>query len=191
MLSRECAARGVKPQKVSRIMKKLFEISNEKQLVHELADLLLDLDIQSNRYQTDVYLYIEDGVGRLDTFVNAGGNSWLNDDHITIYRDKEHLEDYLDWYQTLGEIADTLCISQNVLRDRVHCDLELDDDYELADVTYADAYQWIRSGRAGCEIEDLLRSAYNDYLRDQYADYAERAQELLFDASYDDSVEED
>lgn len=38
MLSRECAARGVKPQKVSRIMKKLFELSNEKQLVHELAE---------------------------------------------------------------------------------------------------------------------------------------------------------
>lgn len=189
MLSRECAARGVKPQKVSRIMKKLFTLSNEKQLVHELADLLLDLDIQSNRYQTDVYLYIEDGVGRLDTFVNVGGNSWLDDDHITIYRDKEHLEDYLDWYQTLGEIADTLCMSVPELRDRVHCDLELDDDYSLEDMTYADAYQWIRSGRAGCEIEDLLRSSYNDYLRELYSDYAERAQELLFDASYDDTVE--
>lgn len=189
MLSRECAARGVKPQKVSRIMKKLFEISNEKQLVHELADLLLDLDIQCNRYQTDVYLYIEDGVGRLDTFVNVGGNSWLDDDHITIYRDKEHLEDYLDWYNTLGEIADTLCMTMDQLRDRIYFDLSLD-GYRLEDVTYADAYQWIRTGSAGCEIEDLLRSAYNDYLRDQYADYAERAQELLFDASYDDSVVE-
>lgn len=68
-------------------------ISNYDQILEELTNLLIDFDLDQNEYQTDVYLYIgEDGKARLDTFINVGGDSWLNDDHITIYCDRPHYE---------------------------------------------------------------------------------------------------
>ena len=71
----------------------MAQISNYDQILDELVNLLIDFDFDQNEYQTDVYMYIgEDGKARLDTFINVGGNSWLNDDHITIYSDKPHYE---------------------------------------------------------------------------------------------------
>ena len=72
---------------------KTIEIKNYDEIRENLADMLVQFDKDANTdYQTDVYLYYDEKekTARLDTFVNVGGNSWLNDDHKTIYTDKEH-----------------------------------------------------------------------------------------------------
>ena len=52
------------------------KITNQEQIINELADLLFMFDVNLNEYQTDVYLYIDDnGVGSLNLFCNVGGNS--------------------------------------------------------------------------------------------------------------------
>ena len=65
----------------------MLTIKNREEIVDKLVDMLVQFDKDCNSYQTDVYLYYdkENQSAELDTFVNVGGNSWLNDDHYTIY----------------------------------------------------------------------------------------------------------
>ena len=73
------------------------EIRNREEVVDELTELIMQFERDHNPFQTDVYMYIgEDGNATLNTFINVGGNSWLDDDHITIYRDKPHYDDPID-----------------------------------------------------------------------------------------------
>lgn len=83
------------------------ELNNHNELVNELTDMLITFDKECNQYQTDVYLYYdkENNTALLDTFVNVGGNSWLDDDHFTIYHDSQHYEDWSDYYTEISEFA--------------------------------------------------------------------------------------
>lgn len=84
-------------------------MKNLEQVRETLKGMLQQFDIIGADYQTDVYAYYdkETDVVKLDTFVNVGGNSWLNDDHITIYRDKPHYEKIRDYFYTeISELAE-------------------------------------------------------------------------------------
>ncbi len=72
-----------------------MNIKNRAEVLAQLVEILKDFDKCMNEYQTDVYAYYNDATEtvELDTFVNVGGNSWLNDDHITIYTDTEYDHD--------------------------------------------------------------------------------------------------
>lgn len=154
-------------------------IKNRAEIVEQLAALLMDFDKQNNSYQTDVYLYLnaENQTAKLDTFVNVGGNSWLNDDHITIYTDKEHYNDVFDWYDSEAELAEFAEISLEQLKNEVVQYLELDEeeavDYEL---TYSDAESYLKT--VDSYMEKLFK-AYNEAIDDLYPEYLSRAEEIM------------
>lgn len=154
-------------------------IKNRAEIVEQLAALLMDFDKQNNSYQTDVYLYLnaENQTAELDTFVNVGGNSWLNDDHITIYTDKEHYNDVFDWYNSEAELAEFAEISLEQLKNEVVQYLELDEeeavDYEL---TYSDAESYLKT--VDSYMEKLFK-AYNEAIDDLYPEYLSRAEEIM------------
>ena len=77
-------------------MKTFYELANADELRDELISYLKYFNKEENKYQTDLYLYVdtETNTGSLYEFVNVGGNSWLNDDHYTLYIDKPH---YVTW----------------------------------------------------------------------------------------------
>ncbi len=69
-------------------------IKNYDEIHDELIEMLKGFVKQSADFQIDVYLYVdEDGIAKLQEFVNPGGNSWLNDDHIKIYSSKPPYDD--------------------------------------------------------------------------------------------------
>lgn len=149
-------------------------IKNRAEIIEQLTALLMDFDKQQNSYQTDVYLYLEDQTAKLDTFVNVGGNSWLNDDHYTIYTDKEHYDDgVFSWIQNESEFADILEIPADQLEEEVRKYSGAEDDEELQ---YSDYKQYISSND---EYMGKLTEAYNDALEDYYSDYAEKAEYIL------------
>lgn len=79
-------------------------LKNYDEVVEEIAKTMMQLDKDAARFQTDIYLYIDgDGIGTVDTFVNVGGNSWLNDDHITVYQDKPHYNEDEAWDELSDE----------------------------------------------------------------------------------------
>lgn len=153
-------------------------ITNREEIVEQLTEMLMQFDKDCNQYQTDIYLYYdaENQTAELDTFVNVGGNSWLNDDHYTIYSDREHYDDGIfSWIQDKTEFADLLEIPVEQLeketRDYNHYDV--DDDEELE---YCDYREYIKSND---EYMEKLTEAYNDSLEDYLSDYTEKAEYIL------------
>ncbi len=165
-------------------MKTLYEmITNWTDLVSELVDRMMQADIDCNRYQTDVYMYLnKDGSARISDFVNVGGNSWLDDDHITVWIDHEHTEDYLDWYTSVTEIADMLDLTNRQVKEIVYTDTHMEDaGLEISDIDYADIVQYIKAGKTmtADEWRDCLFDAYAENIRELYPEYLERAELAL------------
>ncbi len=51
----------------------------------EIIKAIVDLELACAEYEVDIYLYPD---GEIYGFENIGGNSWLNDDHILVYKHK-------------------------------------------------------------------------------------------------------
>lgn len=121
-----------------------MEIKNRETVIEKLAEMLKQFDIDRNKYQTDVYMYVDEkGNATLDTFTNVGGNSWLDDDHYTIYSDKEHHESVSDFFQTIEEFADALEISVEELKSKTaeYRKIELDEvDYSEVQIYVDEIY---------------------------------------------------
>ena len=165
-------------------MKALYEmITNWTDLVSELADRMMQADIDCNRYQADVYMYLrKDGSAYISDFVNVGGNSWLDDDHITVWIDHEHTEDYLDWYTSVTEIADMLDLTIRQVQEIVYTDTHMEETgFEISDIDYADIVQYIKAGKTmtADEWSDCLFDAYAENIRELYPEYLERAKFAL------------
>lgn len=156
-----------------------MKIANRDDIIIELAAIMMKADIDCNEYQTDVYLYIDKDtdIARLNTFVNVGGNSWLNDDHLTVWIDRKHLENHLDYFETIEEIADALDMTPDELRVMAVQTLYApEDEMTFSDMTWSDVYQLIRQTD---ELNDKLREAYAEAIREHEPEYMEQAEEAL------------
>lgn len=166
-----------------------MEIKNREEIVQELAQIMMQSDIECRPYQTDVYMYIDQETreARLDKFTNVGGNSWLNDDHLTVWIDRQHLENHLDYFETIEEIADALDMTPDELRVMAVQTLYAPDDrMTFADMTWSDVYQMIRQTD---EVNDKLREAYAEAIRDHEPEYIEQAEDAL--KQLEDYIEEE
>lgn len=156
-----------------------MEIKNRDQIIEQLAEMLLQFDKDENGYQTDIYLYYneKEQTAELATFVNVGGNSWLDDNHITIYSDKEHYSDMWDYYQSVEELAEYSGIPLDDLRNRVIANLELDDD-EATDfkLTYYEAECYLKQND---EAMEKLKASYFEALEELKPEYYERAEFII------------
>lgn len=160
-----------------------MELKNYDALVDELVDMLRDFDKQLNGYQTDVYLYYdpETQTGKLDTFVNVGGNSWLDDDHVTIYRDQEHFDDiFTMYYQNEQEIADVLEITVDQLIEEAYKwrGWDEDDYYDISDVEYWDIVEYCQS-----------QNDYMEALQDDYEHYIDHNNEDFYYTTAEDALD--
>lgn len=153
----------------------MLEIKNREAIIEQLTEILMQFDKDCNQYQTDVYLYYdaENQTAELDTFVNVGGNSWLDDDHYTIYCDKEHYENFWDWYQNSAEFADVLEIPNTELEFETRQYHEYDEDTEL---DWSDFRDYLKSVD---DYTEKLQQAYNDCIDEMQPDYAEKAEEIM------------
>lgn len=117
------------------------EIKNAKELRAELREMLIQFMIDDNKYDTDVYLYIDEEcmTGELYEFTNVGGTDCLDDDHITLYTDKEHYEGFYDVYNNISELAESVGMSTEEIMikalERLRGIDEWYDDYEVDDIT--------------------------------------------------------
>lgn len=152
-----------------------MKITNREKIVEELTDLLMQFDKDMNSYQTDVYMYIneESNTASLDTFVNVGGNSWLNDDHYTIYTDKEHYDGISAFYSESFEYADAIGIDYGVLKEEARAYHEYDD---IDDVDYTDIEKYVLSRD---DYSEKVFQAYYDYIDESRSEYVERAEKII------------
>lgn len=152
----------------------MFTINNYNEVMENLAELLKQFDIDENMYQTDVYMYVdESGNATIDTFTNVGGNSWLNDNHYTIYTDKEHYEGgFSDWvYNDLSWCAD-VC-GTNI--DAVKQIIAENSEWDVEDIDDSDIYSFLTENE---KYSEILRSEWIDWLNSE-VDYETIAENIL------------
>lgn len=141
-----------------------MQIVNYEEITAELAGMLRQFDIDLNKYQTDVYLYIDDaGRGTLDLFVNVGGNSWIDDDHYTIYSDKQHYNTIFDCFDNPGDLLEAAGITAA--------------DISPDELSYYDIECYIKEHS---DLYDKVNAAYIDCLPDS-GEYDEAADRILQD----------
>ena len=153
-------------------------IKNREELVNELKEILMQFDKDCNSYQTDVYFYYDNKnqTGSLDTFTNVGGNSWLDDDHMTVYTDSEHYDDgAYSWVQNEYEMADILDIDIEQL---IHEAKEYSGYEEDEEIPYNEIERYVQSVDS---YSDALWEAYYKSLEDYASEYEERAEEIMAD----------
>lgn len=154
-------------------------IKNHDEIIEKLTEMLMQFDKDCNGYQTDIYLYYneEEQTAELDTYINVGGNSWLDDDHYTIYTDKEHYDDIWDYYQTFAELAEYSGIPLDELRKLVIAKLELDDD-EAKDfkLDYYEAREYLKQND---EAMEKLTANYNECIDEMQPEYVNRAEIIM------------
>lgn len=152
------------------------DVININELVSELAVILRKFEIDLNPYQTDVYFYYDADakIGRLETFINVGGHSWLNDDHVTIYSDEPHYMNVYDYFDSVLEFADTLEISKNDLIKAVRKFKDFGINFP---VDRRNIIDYIKSDD---KLADKVTAYYIDYYVDEYeAKFLSKAQEIL------------
>lgn len=160
-----------------------IEPVNADDLIRELAELSMNWD-KEHGYgcDYDIYLYIdENGVGELYEYPNAGGNSWLDDDHYTVTRFKYVPTDWSDCFQEISDIADALGMTrEQLLADTLRYHMEQDpewyEDYTPDDMEYRDVRDFVNA-----EFIDEIEAVYQECVDDQYAEYMEQAQNTWYD----------
>lgn len=152
------------------------DVININDLVSELAEILRKFEIDLNPYQTDVYFYYDSDtkIGRLETFINVGGNSWINDDHVTIYSDPPHYDDVYSYFNGISEFADALEISENDLVKAVRKFKDFGINFPV------DRFDIIDYIKSNSKLADKVTAYYIDYYIDEYkAEFLSKAQEIL------------
>lgn len=162
-------------------------LKNYQAVLEEIAELMMQHDIECTTYQVDIYLYIdEDGNGSVDLFANVGGNNWIDDDHITVCCMKECTSSWSDDYQDTEQIADVLGVSKYTFVESVREWLEATTGwkYEHDEIGYDDAYNYVKEHP---QINAKLDDARADLIRDQRAEYENRADYELYEALLDEA----
>lgn len=159
-------------------------IKNKDVLIEAMADLLMQYDKDLNKYQTDVYLYLDgEGNGALEEFQNVGGNSWKDDDHFTIYSDHEHYDTMYDWYTEAEDLAWGLGMEWEELKEEVldwlveegAIEPEDIDDYEYEPI-YAEVLYYIKENES---YVDELKEQYDAEIDANRSDYIKKAIEII------------
>jgi hypothetical protein len=167
----------------------IYDIENIQEIEEELIELLKQFDKDLNSYDTDVYLYYDEdtNTATLDTFVNPGGNSWLDDDHYTIYTDKQRYDSFMDWYNgDLMFIADCLNKTVEELYDEYIVANELDED----DIEYVGDNEVIEYVESVDKYYDILYNYYCEEIDDNYSNYLDTAEHIL-DEFNEDIIDSD
>jgi len=145
----------------------MLKLINHSEVLDALTEQLTDFERENNSYQTDVYIYIEDGKGTIDTFTNVGGNSWLDDDHFTIYTDTQHNASIYElissdsWKWAVDELAEYMEKPELEKEIIEALTVEMDDE-DKAEIKSVNDLEWH-------EVRDYLEENYDSEVSDYYS----------------------
>lgn len=157
-------------------------IKNRVEIVKQLAELLRKFDVELNKYDTDVYLYYnsESQTASLDTFVNVSGREWLDDDHYTIYTDRQHPDKAVDSFNTIEEIAEAIGMTESKLLERTKKYLDLDDEEYKDWLNSSTLNIWLDvADFVNCYYSVEIQKAYEKLLDNLNTEYEATADEII------------
>lgn len=139
-------------------------LTNREEVVDKIAEIIANHRFTAPDYQVDIYLYVDNGSnGRVSTFVNVGGNSWLDDDHYTVHSMTQYHADELvkDYYRDGGieSLAWAVELEESALVE------------EVGSSSYGDVFDYVYE-----KYNDKLK---DDYLSDNPDDLREEAEIII------------
>lgn len=149
------------------------ELKNRQAVIEQLTEMLMQFDKDFNGYNTDVYLYYneETKTAELDTFVHVG-NSWRDDDHVTIYTDSCH---YDDIYEHINYIENAVSEALDTDIDDIKKAVAEWMDIDVDDVDEYNIAKWVEEFHY-----EKMHKYYNEWFVDEYrSDYVERAEMII------------
>ena len=155
-----------------------MRIKNKEELIEKLTEILMDFDKQHNAYHTDVYLYYDHAskTVELDTFVDVGNNSWLDDSHWTLYTDKPHYDDFENYFDDLDFIADIIGISREQLADEAKAAYKYEPDEDISDL---DVFTYVYRDMDNQEYQSKLNDEYSSFIESNKNDYVDKAERIV------------
>lgn len=161
-----------------------LRLIDHKKLIDDVAAWKMEQDKGCVDYQCDLYMHLsQDGSYTLETFVNVGGNSWSDDDHITLCSYTAE-SDMWDDIQDIAELADIIGEPLEYVIESVaewaSCDPE--------DVSLLDAIAWCK----GCENDawcDRIDEAWRDRIDEFATCYYDWAEYTVYEALDDLEME--
>lgn len=150
-----------------------MKLNNYEELVEDLASILMEIDKDLPSSQIDVYLYVEDGKGELDQFINAGGNSWRDDNHYTLCKVDRTTATMFDAFETKRELAEVA--GYDDFGDFINDVAEYADCYPT-EVSKADCIRFIEDNNA---LFYTLTVEYKDRIDKAKSDYTEQAVQII------------
>lgn len=150
------------------------ELKNREAVIEQLTEMLMQFDKDFNGYNTDVYLYYNEETqeATLDEFVYIG-NSWRDDDHVTIYTDECHYDDIYEHMMDYFEenVSDALDMDIVDIEKAVSEWLDIDID----DVDACDIAKWVEEFHS-----EKMHEYYNSrFIDENRSDYVERAEMII------------
>ena len=142
------------------MLKSIDDIANLDEIREKLEEMLINFDVELNNYHTDIYLYFDEETGKatLSLFENPGGNSWIDDDHFTIYTDKPHFESIFDYYgQTEPEEINYFAELLGITTDSLKAEAANFNNCDFEDVEQGEIESLIR------ETPEYLEKVQDDY----------------------------
>lgn len=142
------------------------KITNYAEVIDKAREIIVDALQNCYPYQTDIYLYIdEDGTATVDEFYNIGGNSGLDDEHITICK----IPGNIDWFEMcygnfdVFDLANALHKYISTLIEETIQYMDEDDDYEPSEAEIED---YIRNND---KYIDELKAVYDEWVVTDFA----------------------
>ena len=146
-------------------------IENTEEIRQRLTGMLMDDAKERRGYVRDIYMYIDEtGRASLEWFDNVGGNSWIDDDHILLYRCREHCEAIQDSIEGIDMIADIIGMSSDDLRNMVCQYFGID----INDIQYSNCIDF-----AMMMYGYLIKEWYEGCIDDAASDYADQANKIM------------
>ena len=151
-------------------MKKMI-ITNTAEVRESLISILRENEIARPGYPIDIYMYIDEqtGTASLSEYINVGGNSWINDDHVNLYRMPERNDTVWDEIDDISTLCDAAQLSEDELWRIVYeyyDDEDGDEYYDLRDAITAVSAIDELSGRVHEWYEGVVDDCM-EYIRDQ------------------------
>lgn len=155
-----------------------MNIKNRDEIVKELAEILMQFDLELRRYQQDVYLYYDEEtqIAKLDVFDNVGGNSWVPDNHFTVYSNRDIYRDIWDFYG--DDVYEPEDFSRLVDMETEELIKEVkrfvDDEDDEVEISAFDFRDYINENK-----REKLEETYKKDIYDLKSEYEETAKKIL------------
>lgn len=160
-----------------------FKLKNHDAIVEELAEAIMNFDKEMNTgCKTDVYMYIESGTAKL-SFFQYVGNTWRDDDHITVYTD-EWVDG--DLFSQIDDSERFISDALEMATDEVRAETAKYFEIDIDEIDISDVEKWAEENHL-----NKLTDFYNEFYIDEYrADYLERAENIIcdFEESYEENM---